>query len=39
MTLLFKIGFLEISIVNMVDIALVSFLLYQVYKLLKGSVA
>ncbi|SFO42591.1 TIGR00159 family protein [Algoriphagus ornithinivorans] len=39
MTLLFKIGFLEISIVNMIDIALVSFLLYQVYKLLKGSVA
>jgi|TARA_R100000365_G_scaffold3647_2_gene13043 uncharacterized protein (TIGR00159 family) len=39
LTLLFKIGFLEISIVNMVDIALVSFLLYQVYKLLKGSVA
>jgi diadenylate cyclase len=39
LTLLFKIGFLEISIVNMIDIALVSFLLYQVYKLLKGSVA
>jgi len=37
--LLFKIGFLDISIVNMVDIALVAFLLYQVYKLLKGSVA
>ncbi len=39
MILLFKIGFLDISIVNMVDIALVAFLLYQVYKLLKGSVA
>ncbi len=39
MSLLFKIGFLEISIVNMVDIALVAALLYQVYKLLKGSVA
>ncbi|NVK50777.1 MAG: TIGR00159 family protein [Cyclobacteriaceae bacterium] len=39
MTFLFKIGFLDISIVNMIDIALVSFLLYQVYKLLKGSVA
>ncbi|WP_268033771.1 diadenylate cyclase CdaA [Algoriphagus sp. PAP.12] len=39
MTLLFKIGFLDVSIVNMIDIALVSFLLYQVYKLLKGSVA
>lgn len=39
MTLLFKIGFLDISIVNMIDIALVAALLYQVYKLLKGSVA
>ncbi|NVJ85707.1 MAG: TIGR00159 family protein [Algoriphagus sp.] len=39
MILLFKIGFLDVSIVNMIDIALVSFLLYQVYKLLKGSVA
>ncbi|SIN67835.1 diadenylate cyclase CdaA [Algoriphagus halophilus] len=39
MTFLFKIGFLDISIVNMIDIALVAALLYQVYKLLKGSVA
>jgi diadenylate cyclase len=39
LNLLFKIGFLEISIVNMIDIALVAALLYQVYKLLKGSVA
>jgi diadenylate cyclase len=39
LSLLFKIGFLDISIVNMVDIALVAALLYQVYKLLKGSVA
>lgn len=39
MTFLFKIGFLDVSIVNMIDIALVSMLLYQVYKLLKGSVA
>ncbi|MBB6325056.1 uncharacterized protein (TIGR00159 family) [Algoriphagus iocasae] len=39
MTLLFKIGFLDISIVNMIDIALVAALLYQIYKLLKGSVA
>lgn len=39
MTLLFKIGFLDISIVNIIDIALVAALLYQVYKLLKGSVA
>jgi diadenylate cyclase len=39
LSLLFKIGFLDISIVNMIDIALVAALLYQVYKLLKGSVA
>ncbi|WP_192349237.1 diadenylate cyclase CdaA [Algoriphagus sp. Y33] len=39
MTLLFKIGFLDISIINIFDIALVAALLYQVYKLLKGSVA
>ncbi|EIM74513.1 hypothetical protein A3SI_16005 [Nitritalea halalkaliphila LW7] len=39
MTLLFKIGFLEISLVNIIDILLVSALMYQVYKLLKGSVA
>jgi diadenylate cyclase len=39
LSLLFKIGFLDISIVNIFDIALVAALLYQVYKLLKGSVA
>jgi diadenylate cyclase len=39
LNLLFKIGFLDISIVNMIDIALVAALLYRVYKLLKGSVA
>lgn len=39
MNLLFKIGFLEVSIVSMIDIALVAALLYQIYKLLKGSVA
>jgi diadenylate cyclase len=39
LSLLFKIGFLEISIVNIIDITLVSILLYQVYKLLRGSVA
>jgi uncharacterized protein (TIGR00159 family) len=39
LTLLFKIGFLEISIVNIIDITLVSILIYQVYKLLRGSVA
>ncbi len=39
MNLLFKIGFLDISIVNIIDITLVSVLLYQVYKLMRGSVA
>jgi uncharacterized protein (TIGR00159 family) len=39
LTLLFKIGFLEVSVVNIIDITLVSMLLYQVYKLLRGSVA
>lgn len=36
---LFKIGFLDVSIVNVIDIALVSVLIYQVYKLMRGSVA
>ncbi|PIQ46919.1 MAG: TIGR00159 family protein [Cytophagales bacterium CG12_big_fil_rev_8_21_14_0_65_40_12] len=35
----FKLGFLDIRWVDIVDILLVSVLLYQVYKLLKGSVA
>lgn len=35
----FNIGFLEISWVDIVDILLVSFLLYHLYKLMKGSVA
>ncbi len=39
MTLLFHIGFLEVKWVDIIDIALVSFLLYQVYKLMRGSVA
>ena len=39
MTLLFKIGFLDIGWVDFIDIALVSLLLFQVYKLMKGSVA
>jgi uncharacterized protein (TIGR00159 family) len=37
--LAFKIGFLEVGWVDFVDIALVSMLLYQVYKLIKGSLA
>ena len=39
MIFLFSIGFLEISWVDIIDILLVSILLYQVYKLMKGSVA
>ncbi|MDN3668304.1 diadenylate cyclase CdaA [Echinicola jeungdonensis] len=39
MNLLFKIGFLDVSIVNIIDITLVSILIYQVYKLMRGSVA
>lgn len=39
MIFLFTIGFLEISWVDVIDILLVSILLYQVYKLMKGSVA
>lgn len=39
MIFLFKIGFLEVSWVDLVDIGLVSVLLYQVYKLIRGSIA
>ncbi len=39
MVMLFKIGFLEVSWVDVIDIALVSILLYQVYKLIRGSIA
>ncbi|MBL3655038.1 diadenylate cyclase CdaA [Fulvivirga sediminis] len=39
MILLFSIGFLEVSWVDIFDIMLVSVLLYQVYKLMRGSVA
>tara|TARA_R110000868_G_scaffold121812_1_gene322988 strand:- start:76905 stop:77771 length:867 start_codon:yes stop_codon:yes gene_type:complete len=39
LNLLFKIGFLDISLVNLIDITLVSILIYQVYKLMRGSVA
>lgn len=39
MILAFKIGFLQITWVDFFDIAFVSILLYQLYKLLKGSVA
>ncbi len=39
MIFLFSIGFLEVSWVDIIDILLVSLLLYQVYKLMRGSVA
>ncbi|MEO1051244.1 MAG: diadenylate cyclase CdaA [Bacteroidota bacterium] len=39
MILLFKIGFLEVSWVDILDVTMVTILLYQVYKLMKGSVA
>lgn len=39
MILAFNIGFLEVDFVDILDIALVSVLLYQVYKLMRGSVA
>ena len=39
MIFLFKIGFLEVSWVDIIDIGLVSVLLYQVYKLIRGSIA
>jgi DNA integrity scanning protein DisA with diadenylate cyclase activity len=39
MILAFKIGFLEISWVDLIDIGLVAVLLYQVYKLIRGSIA
>lgn len=39
MILVFKLGFLEVSWVDVIDISLVSILLYQVYKLIRGSIA
>lgn len=39
MILGFYIGFLEITLVDIIDVLFVSILLYQVYKLMKGSVA
>jgi uncharacterized protein (TIGR00159 family) len=39
MIFLFNIGFLDVSWVDFIDIALVSVLLYQVYKLIRGSIA
>jgi diadenylate cyclase len=39
MIFVFKIGFLEVSWVDLIDISLVAILLYQVYKLIRGSLA
>jgi diadenylate cyclase len=39
MLLAFKIGFLEVSWIDFVDISLVAILLYQIYKLIRGSIA
>ena len=39
MIFLFKIGFLEVGWIDILDILLVTGLLYQVYKLMRGSVA
>ncbi|MFM8349268.1 MAG: TIGR00159 family protein, partial [Bacteroidota bacterium] len=36
---LFQIGFLTVEWTDLVDIALVTVLLYQVYKLIRGSIA
>src|SRR5690606_20954786 len=39
MIFVFNIGFLEVSWVDIIDISLVSVLLFQVYKLIRGSIA
>lgn len=39
MLLAYKIGFLDISWVDVVDVGLVAILLYQIYKLIRGSIA
>ena len=39
MIFVFNVGFLDISWVDLVDIMLVAILLYQVYKLIRGSIA
>lgn len=39
MILAFKLGFLEITIVDIIDVTLVTILLYQAYKLIRGSLA
>ena len=39
MSLLFRIGFLDFGFIDVIDILMVSLLLYNLYKLLRGSVA
>jgi uncharacterized protein (TIGR00159 family) len=39
MSLLFQIGFLPIRILDILDIVIVGYLIYQIYKLLRGSIA
>lgn len=39
MTLLFTIGFLEVTFGDVAEVLLVSYLIYQLYKLMRGSVA
>ncbi len=39
MVFLFKIGFLDITWVDLIDVTLVAVLLYQIYKLIRGSIA
>ena len=36
---LFKIGFLTISLIDVIDIAIVSLLIYKLYKFLSGTIA
>ena len=39
MTFLFKIGFLHFSLIDILDILLVAFLIYHLYKLISGTIA
>ena len=39
MSLEFSIGFLKISLLDVVEVLLIGFLLYKVYQLIRGSVA
>jgi diadenylate cyclase len=37
--MLFKIGFLSISVIDVLDVALVSYIFYKIYEFLRGSIA